>query len=73
MTSIERFNALKKKIKTAESTACPVLLAEQVTRLVHGERRFTGGKTYYRMPVSGSLSARVERTSTAGAGRRTDG
>lgn len=50
--SIEEINALEEEDKNSgKAPRAQYVLAEQVTRLVHGEEGLQAGKTYYRMPV----------------------
>ncbi len=58
--SIEEINARKKKIKTAVAPRAQYVLAEQVTRLVHGEEGLQAAKRITECLFSGSLSALSE-------------
>ena len=50
--SIEEINALEEEDKNSgKAPRAQYVLAEQVTRLVHGEDGLQAAKTYYRMPV----------------------
>ncbi len=71
---IEDINALEEEDKNSgKAPRAQYVLAEEVTRLVHGRRRSGRGKTHHRKPVQ-RHPERSERSGlrTAGAGRRAD-